>query len=65
MSVRTFPPIASGLYLPSIPRLIIQPDGRSEWVTWFRAIGPKSNSVIRVAVCETSIVTIIGTVIHK
>jgi hypothetical protein len=34
-------------------------------VTWLRAIGPKLNSVIRVAVCGTSIVTIIGTVIHK
>jgi hypothetical protein len=34
-------------------------------ITWFRAISPKSNPVIRVAVCGTSVVTIIGTVIHK
>jgi hypothetical protein len=34
-------------------------------ITWFRAINPKSNPVIRVAVCGTLVVTIIDTIIHK
>jgi hypothetical protein len=33
-------------------------------IIWFRAISPKSNPVIRVAVRGTSVVTIIGTIIH-
>jgi hypothetical protein len=42
----------------------IQAEGRSEYHL-VPAISPKSNPVIRVAVRGTSVVTVIGIVIHK